>query len=120
LSGRFRSAVLPLIGAFFLGGCAAQTVTPVAMVQPGDDQLGCRAIIEQLKANRADADEFLRKNKQVEQDNTAKIVVGSVLPVGLLLMASVDLSNSEQIKARAIIDRNQQLEFMAKQRGCTE
>jgi hypothetical protein len=90
------------------------------MTQSGDDTLSCPEIKQQMEANRATAEEFARKDKQVEQGNVAKNV-GGVLPgVGLLLVASTDLSNEEQVKVRAMIDRNEQLTYLAKRKGCTD
>jgi hypothetical protein len=36
-----------------------------------------------------------------------------------LLVLSTDLSNQEQIMARALIDRDEQLRFLAKRKQCT-
>jgi hypothetical protein len=89
------------------------------MVQPGDESLDCPALKQQIEANRAAAEDFVRKDKQVENQNAAKIVAGSVIPfVGLLLVSSTDLSNEEQIKGRALVDRDERLTFLAKQKGC--
>jgi hypothetical protein len=91
------------------------------MTQVGDDQLSCPMVIEQIKANQSAAAEFLRRNKLVEGENTAKVVVGGLLaPIGLLLAASADMSNEDQVKARSLIDRNERLVFLAKSKGCTE
>jgi hypothetical protein len=108
--------------ALCLVGCAAREVTPVAMAQPGDDQLDCPALIEQIKANRAAADEFLASDKRVAEGNVAKTVAGTIFaPIGVLLAAaSIDLSNEEQVKARSIADRNERLIYLAKAKGCAE
>ncbi len=100
-------------------GCAARNVTPVQMAQPGDEMLDCAALARQIAANEDAATRFLHRDKQVEQANTARNV-GSVIPgVGLLLVLSTDLSNQEQILARALIDRDEQLRFLAKRKQCT-
>src|SRR5258706_4309323 len=103
-----------------LSACAAREVTPVAMSQAGDENLNCADLSHQLSANQSDIQTFVRKDKRVMDDNVAKNVAGAAIPwVGLLLIASTDLSNVEQIRARALIDRNQQLNFLAKQKGCS-
>jgi hypothetical protein len=38
----------------------------------------------------------------------------------LALVASTDLSNEEQVKARALADRIERLQYLAKQKGCRE
>jgi len=114
---RFRIAALAGV-SLCLYGCAAKQVTSVAMSQPGDDNLSCAELAKQLAANDADIQVFIRKDKQVAQNNVAKNVAGVIPGVGLLLVASTDLSNTEQVQARALIDRNQQLNFLEKQKGC--
>jgi hypothetical protein len=117
---RLRGGWTFIASAVWLTGCAARDVTPVAMTQVGDDQLGCPALIEQLKANRLAADKFLREDKAVEAGNVAKGVTGAIFaPIGLLLiLATTDLSNEEQIKARSLADRNEQLIFLARSKDC--
>jgi hypothetical protein len=112
------AGILLLAGAVSLCGCAAKNVIPVQMTQPGDETLDCAALGRQTADNEAAAAIFLRKDKQVEQANAAK-GVGSAIPgLGLLLVLSTDLSNEEQIKARALIDRDERLRFLSKQKGC--
>jgi hypothetical protein len=90
------------------------------MAQPGDEDLSCSSLTREIAANRGAATDFLRKDKQVENENIAKNVGGVIPGLGLLLIASTDLSNEEQIKARALIDRDERLNYLAKQKGCTE
>jgi len=109
-----------LVLAALLNGCATRQVTPVRMVQLNDANLTCTELRQQIADNRAKAEVFLKKDKMVEQGNTARNI-GSVIPMlGVLLVASTDLSNGEQIQARALIDRDQQLAFLEKGKGCLE
>lgn len=104
--------------AIFLSACAAANVQPVHMVQPGDEALSCSALKQEIDKNSAAAQKFLERDHQVEQANTAK-VMGSAIPyLGILVFASSDLSNKEQVEARALIDRDQHLEFLSKQKNC--
>lgn len=113
----FRKVLL-FACALSLCGCAAREVTPVAMSQPGDDALGCDALAQQISANSAAEAEYQRKDKQVENANIAK-GVGSAVPfAGPLIAGSTDLSNEEQVKARSLADRNEQLEYLSKHKGC--
>ncbi len=90
------------------------------MSQPGDDALSCDALKEQIAANGTAEAVYRQKDKQVENGNIAK-GVGSAAPfVGPLIAGSTDLSNEEQVKARALADRNAQLEYLAKHKGCTQ
>jgi len=116
---RYFAGSVFLAACACLSGCAARTVIPVAMTQPGDEALDCTALTRELAANEAAAARFLHQDRKVEQANTARNV-GSVIPgVGLLLVLSTDLSNEEQIKARALVDRDEQLRFLAKRKQCT-
>jgi hypothetical protein len=89
------------------------------MSQPGDASLSCAELATQIAENRAAADKFLRQDKKVEEGNTAKTVGGGLPMVGVFLLASNDFSNAEQIQARALIDRDEQLRFLKKQKGCS-
>ena len=55
-----------------MAGCAAKNVTHVKMAQPGDEDLDCAALSEQITANEAATADFLHKDHQVEQANVAK------------------------------------------------
>ena len=89
------------------------------MAQPGDADLSCAALKDQIAANEAAAQDFVRQDRQVKQGNVTKVIVSAAIPyVGLLLAGSYNLSNEEQIKGRALVDRDEQLNFLAKQKGC--
>ena len=82
------------------------------MTQLGDDRLDCPALIEQIKTNRLSIASYLTKDKQVAQANAFFVLIGPTF--------MVDLSNEEQIKARALADRNDRLVFLGRSKGCTE
>ena len=89
------------------------------MAQPGDESLDCAALSQEIAKNTAAAEDFVKRDHKVEQANAVK-TVGSAIPyLGLLVMMSTDLSNKEQVEARALIDRDERLEFLAKQKNCT-
>lgn len=111
---------LLLAVALGLCSCATREVAPVAMVQSGDDGLSCADLKRQISDDTAAQAEYQRKDRQVEANNVAKNV-GAVIPfVGLALAASTDLSNEEQVKARALGDRIERLQYLEKQKGCGE
>jgi len=104
--------------ALLLSACAAREYTPVSMVQAGDDDLTCAAINQQIADNTAAQATFEKKDRDVENGNTAKVVASAIPYVGMVALANADLSNEEQAKARAISDRNEHLEYLKKQKGC--
>lgn len=107
-----------LLACAWLCGCAAKTVVPVQMAQPGDEALDCTALDREIADNEKAASVFIKQDKRAEQANTAKNVGGVIPGLGLLLVLSTDLSNEEQIKARALIDRDERLRNLSKQKGC--
>ena len=111
MAGSKARVRLPLLAAMCcLGACAAREVTPVAMSQAGDEQLSCAELDKQRAANVQDIDELLKQDKAVERTN----VVAGVLPLPMLM----DFSNEEQVKARALLDRNERLNYLIKSKGC--
>ena len=112
---------LLVAAALALCGCAAQSVTEISIAQPGDDALDCTALKQQIADDLASEKSFIHGDSKVASDNTTKIVLGSAIPyVGLLAIATADLSNAEQVKARALADRIEHLAYLAKQKGCPE
>jgi len=118
--GKSLTRGLIVAGILCLSACAAKTVTPVRISQQGDGELSCSDLHQQIAENRLEAEKYFRKDKQVEDQNVAKNVAGAIPVVGLFTVASTDLSNEEQVKARALVDRGEHLAYLAKQKGCTE
>jgi hypothetical protein len=102
--------------AWPLASCAARQVTPVAMTQPTDDRLTCSEIGREMTSNQAAAAGLLEKNKEVDQANAAKVVASVVLSGWFVL--AVDLSHEEQIKMRALADRNEALALLKAKNRC--
>ena len=95
-----------------LCGCAAREVHPVALSQVGDEQLSCQQIHLQIEENRAAIAPLLRQQKLTNGSNVAMAIVG------LPLAAAADFSEHDQIKARSMADRNEKLNYLAKNKGC--
>lgn len=117
--GRLLQALAVGFCAAALSACAAKQYAAVPMEQPGDEQLTCVQLKDQIAANEKAAAEFVKKDKNVENKNVAKGVASVVPVIGILSALSTDLSNEEQVKARSIIDRNERLTFLSKQKGCS-
>jgi hypothetical protein len=90
------------------------------MSQPGDEALTCPQLQQKIADNDAEETRFLAKDKEVERGNVAKGVGSAVPYVGILIGAQTDLSNAEQVQARALADRNEWLKLLAKRKGCSE
>lgn len=120
MSRCLHSAWLLAAATVVLSGCAAKQFAAMPMVQAGDDTLSCTDIKLQISDNNIAEAKFVHADRQVENGNTAK-VVGSAVPfVGPLIAGSADLSNEEQVKARALVDRNERLADLSKQKGCPQ
>jgi hypothetical protein len=102
--------------AFGVAACAVRQVTPVAISQSTDDQLTCAQLDQQMKSNQLAAVELLNKNKKVQEANTAKVVASVVFSAWISF--SIDLSHEEQIKMRALADRNEELQRLKRLKRC--
>lgn len=113
-------ALAAALSVVVLGGCAAKQFSAMPMTQPDDDQLTCTQIQDQIAKNEQAAKILVKKDKNVESGNAAKTVLSATPFIGILSAMAIDLSNEEQVKARAIIDRNERLTYLKKQKGCTQ
>ena len=114
----FRRCLLIVTAIAPLAACAARNVTPMRISQEGDTALSCVEISRQMRGNRAEAAKYLKDDRLVEQQNTALTVVGLLPWMGLLTSAMTNFSNQDQIRARALIDREERLAYLAKQKEC--
>lgn len=117
--GRIIQALSAVLCSAVVSSCAAKQFAAMPMEQPGDEQLTCVQLQEQRAANEKAAAAFLAKDETVENKNIAKGVASALPFVGILAALSTDLSNEEQVKARSILDRNERLTFLSKQKGCS-
>ncbi len=90
------------------------------MSQEGDESLNCTELRSEIGRNEVSAEAFIKRDKKVMEENTVK-GIGSAIPfLGILLVTSTDLSNKEQIEARALLDRNERLTFLYDKKNCKE
>ena len=88
----------------------------MAISQPGDKDLTCTQIEQQVRANNALAIEKAGGVQATEGQNTAAVAVGTILFWPAFL--AVDLSSAEQIELRALQDRNRSLERLYRGKDC--
>lgn len=77
------------------------------MSQAGDEQLSCSQILAERDANLQAAKVFFKKDQDTEVANVFRS-----------LLCCPDLSNDDQVRARALIDRNEKLTYLANTKGC--
>ena len=110
-----RSSFLALL--LLLAACGARQTTPVAMSQPGDEELSCDQIAAQISRNEAEAIRLIGEEEDVESGNVAAGVVAGALVAWPVLLA-IDMSDAERIQYRALRDRNTNLGRLQQQQGC--
>lgn len=108
--------ILVLLSLLVCAGCAAtKTVNPIQMSQPGDRDLTCAQINDQIYTNQVAAVNFANQAAKVEGSNTA-FEVGTIFVIWAAM--GVDLSKEDQIKMRSLQDRNQYLLYLKDERKC--
>ncbi len=107
---------IALFFVLFLAACPARQATPVQISQPGDGDMTCDQLAEQITRNRAQAGRLVGAEEDTVAGNVAVGVVGTLIlwPAWMAL----DLSNAEQIQFRALQDRNRNLARLQETKGC--
>jgi hypothetical protein len=113
---RYARRSLVGIVALLIVACGDKAGVPISISQPHDDELTCAEIDAQLTRNKQEVIDAIQKDQNIQDKNKA-LLIGSLLVSGWL-WASADLSKSEQIKYRSLIDRNEQLVFLRGKRRC--
>jgi hypothetical protein len=109
---------LSLIFLLLLGcaGCqSTKSVEPVAMSQPGDQNLACSDIDREIEQNERNAVSFAKKATETSSRNE-NVVIASLFTGWAQLY--LDLSSEEKIKMRSLQDRDQYLVFLKEQKKC--
>jgi hypothetical protein len=91
---------------------------PVHLAQPGDDALSCVEIADERLANRKKAAKLAKLDEGVAISNAFAMTLSQVWFWPAIM--GVDMSDVEEIEARAIEQRNVRLAGLAKTNGCPE
>ena len=105
----FRKLSLTAIAAMMLCGCGGRVAMPVPLTRDVDPQLSCDHL-------QAEYDNNVRRSLELAGESSAK--VGDNL--GLLLVSPLflDLSDTQKVELKALVDRNERLKSLAAARGC--
>ncbi len=97
------------IGCLMLAGCGGRVAQPLQMTRDIDPSLTCDHL-------RAEYDNNLRRRTELTGESSDKVRdnLGMLLASPLLL----DLSDSQKIEAKSIVERNLHLEDLARQKNC--
>ena len=99
-----------------IAGCQPRQAKPVHMSQVGDKALECRQLAAMQLSNRLEAARLAKLDEGVALGN----VIAMTLSQAWFWPAvfGVDMSDAEQIEARALQDRNRRLAEIAAAKGC--
>jgi len=113
-----KAAILAMTTlALGLAGCqTTRQANPVAMSQPGDASLDCAAIQAAQARNRAEAARLAKLDEGVALGNALAVTVSRAWFWPAVM--GVDLSDAEEIEARALYDRNRRLAEIGGRKGC--
>ena len=109
--------LLALSGAIAVAGCKeTRQANPVQISQPGDAALECQAIAGLQHENRVQAARLAKLDEGVAMGNALAVTISKALFWPAVL--GVDMSDVEEIEARALQDRNRRLQEIADAKGC--
>ena len=105
----FKKLGLAAIAAVTLCGCGGRAAMPVSVVRDIDPQLTCDHL-------QAEYDNNARRGVELSGESAEK--VGDNL--GLLLVSPLflDLSDTQKVELKALVDRNERLKTLAAAKGC--
>jgi hypothetical protein len=113
---KFTLNFLVLASLLACPGCAeTKTVDPIQMSQPGDQDLTCGQINDQIYKNQVAGVSFANRAAKAEGSNTA-FEVGTIFTLWAAM--GIDLSKEDQIKMRSLQDRNQYLTYLKDEKKC--
>lgn len=110
--------LLAILGLLAIGACQTRTATPVHLAQPGDDSLSCVQIADERIANRQKAAKLAKLDEGVALSNAVAVTLSQVWFWPAIM--GVDMSDVEEIEARALKQRNTRLAALAKSNGCPD
>jgi hypothetical protein len=97
----------------------ARKAEPVHMMQPKDEQLNCSDIKDEQQKNLKAVDGLLKRHADIVRGRYVAGFINFGL-IGLLQGMMPDMSNTEKVEGRALIDRNERLDYLAQSKGCGE
>jgi hypothetical protein len=103
-----------LVASLALYGCAGSTPHPVPQYQPGDNQLSCGQIVQELNDNQSKILSLLPKQNKTGK-NVALGVAGAIFLVPLFFM---DFSDAERVEIDGYQLRDSWLRNLANQKHC--
>ena len=110
--------LLAILGLLAISACQTRTATPVHLAQPGDDAMSCAQIADERLSNRKQAAKLAKLDEGVALSNAVAVTLSQVWFWPAIM--GVDMSDVEQIEARALMQRNDRLAALSKANGCPQ
>lgn len=108
--------LIAILSLLAIAACQNRVAEPVHLAQPTDDRLTCTEIAEKRVENRKQAARLVKLDEGVALSNAFAITLSQVWFWPAIM--GVDMSDVEEIEARALQDRNQRLIAIAKEKSC--
>jgi hypothetical protein len=108
--------LLAILGLLAIGACQTRTATPVHLAQPGDGAMSCSEIAGEMVSNRKQAAKLAKLDEGIALSNAVAMTLSQVWFWPAIM--GVDMSDVEEIEARALMQRNDRLAALAGQRDC--
>lgn len=108
--------LITILSALAIAACQTRTAAPVHLAQPGDDVLSCEAIAEERTVNRKAALKLAKLDEGVAMSNAFAMTLSQVWFWPAIF--GVDMSDVEEIEAKALMQRNDRLTNLAERKGC--
>lgn len=105
-----------LLVSLVLAGCGGRAANPTMAYQPGDNQLSCEAIEQELTFVQAEIQEILPKTDKTGK-NVALGVAGWFLIVPWFFM---DFKNADKVEYEGYRQRYQRLASLSSSKNCGE
>lgn len=107
-----------LLAAVAVQGCQTRNAAPVRVSQAGDQALDCEQLRLMQVQNGKDAIRLAKLDEGVAIGNAIAVAINQLwFWPGIF---GVDMSDAEEIEARALYDRNRRLDEIAKAKACPE
>lgn len=105
-----------ILAVVLVAGCQSRQAKPVHVSQAGDQQLECAQLAEMQLQNRLEAARLAKLDEGVALGNAIAMTLSRAWFWPAIF--GVDMSDAEQIEARALQDRNRRLQEIAARKGC--
>lgn len=99
-----------------LSACAGREANPVQLIQPGDAQLSCSQLRQEVEINAQEISRLVNDQKKVSDNNAAAVATGAILFFPALFF--MNLKGAAKEEASALLSRSEGLATRHNAKGC--